>query len=405
MSVNTEANQALSHRIPFNKTAQVGNELAYMQDCFNRGQLSGNGHYTKLCERFFEQRLGLSKALMTTSCTDALEMAAILLNIQEGDEVIVPSYTFVSSANAFVLRGAKIVFADSEAKTPNIDADNLESLITPKTKAIVIVHYAGMACNLAKITALTRQHGIALIEDAAHAIDAYYHGKPLGSFGQLATFSFHETKNLVCGEGGLLAINDPALVRRAEIIREKGTDRLAFFRGEVDKYTWQDIGSSFLPADYVAAYLWAQLENLEKIQAKRVAIWEKYHHRLQPLAEQGLVQLPQLPEGASNNAHMYYLVCRNLSERTALINQLKQANIQAVFHYLPLHKSPFYEKRHDGRPLPNVARYADCLVRLPLFYNLPLSDVDRIADAVLEACQDFSGQKEVCQGFSGQQEA
>jgi dTDP-4-amino-4,6-dideoxygalactose transaminase len=396
MSANTQATplegaSGTTSRIPFNQPAQVGNELAYIQDCFARQHISGNGVYTKRCEQFFEERFGFQKALMTTSCTDALEMAAMLINIQPGDEVIVPSYTFVSSANAFVLRGAKIVFADSEAQTPNIDVAQLAALITPKTKAIVVVHYAGMACQMEALVTLTKRHGLFLIEDAAHAIDATYQGKPLGSFGQLATFSFHETKNLICGEGGLLAINDPAFIRRAEVIREKGTDRMAFFRGEVDKYTWQDIGSSFLPADYVAAYLWAQLENMEKIQAKRVAIWQTYHHRLQPVAAQGLVQLPNLPHGASNNAHMYYLLCRNLQERTFLIDFLKQAQVQAVFHYLPLHESPFYQSHHDHhRPLPNVARYADCLVRLPLFYDLSLESVNRIADVVIEACGQFA---------------
>ena len=370
--------------IPFNQPAQVGPELAYVQDCFARKHLSGNGIYTKRCEQFFEERFGFQKALLTTSCTDALEMAALLANIQPGDEVIVPSYTFVSSANAFVLRGAKIIFADSEQQTPNIDVTQLAGLITPKTKAIVVVHYAGMACDMDALVALTTQHGIFLIEDAAHAIDATYQGKPLGRFGQLATFSFHETKNLVCGEGGLLAINDPSLIHRAEVIREKGTDRMAFFRGEVDKYTWQDVGSSFLPADFVAAYLWAQLENLEKIQAKRLALWQLYHDRLASAETQGWIERPRLPAGASNNAHMYYLLCPSLAARTFLIEQLQQANIQAVFHYLPLHESPFYQPHHDpSRLLPNTMRYADCLVRLPLFYDLSLEQANRVADAVL----------------------
>jgi len=386
-----KAKTVLQHncKIPFNRPAQVGNELTYMQDCIGRGHISGNGYYTKQCEQFFERRFGFRKTLLTTSCTDALEMAAILIDIQPGDEVIVPAYTFVSTANAFILRGAKIVFADSEDRTPNMDVARLEALITPKTKAIVIVHYAGMACDMEALAELTQRHDLFLIEDAAHAIDATYKGKPLGSFGQLATFSFHETKNVVCGEGGLLVINDPGMIRRAEIIRDKGTDRLAFFRGEVDKYTWQDVGSSFLPADYVAAYLWAQLENLDRIQAKRLAIWQTYHEKLQLLAEAGLVKLPRLPRYASNNAHMYYLVCRNLEERTFLINYLKQANIQAVFHYLPLHESPFFQPHHDGRILSNTLRYADCLVRLPLFYDLELEQARRVADVVIEACRQF----------------
>ncbi len=396
MSATTEHSTAAetsttANRIPFNQPAQVGQELAYVQDCFARKHLSGNGIYTKRCEQFFEERFGFPKALLTTSCTDALEMAAILANIQPGDEVIVPSYTFVSSANAFVLRGAKIIFADSERQTPNIDVAQLAGLITPRTKAVVVVHYAGMACDMDALVALTNRHGIFLIEDAAHAIEATYRGKPLGRFGQLATFSFHETKNLVCGEGGLLAINDPGLIYRAEVIREKGTDRQAFFRGEVDKYTWQDVGSSFLPADYVAAYLWAQLENLENIQAKRLAIWTLYHERLATAEAQGWIERPKLPDCASNNAHMYYLICPSIAARTFLIEQLKQAQIQAVFHYLPLHESPFYQPHHDpARPLPNALRYADCLVRLPLFYDLSLEQANRVASVVLTALEAWA---------------
>jgi len=367
----------------------VGNESAYIQDCLSRGHLSGNGHYTRLCEDFFQQRFGFHKALMTTSCTDALEMAALLINLQPGDEVIIPSYTFVSSANAFVLRGAKIVFADSEARTPNIDANQLEALITPKTKALVIVHYAGIACDMDSLTALAQKYGLFLIEDAAHAVDATYKGKPLGSFGQLATFSFHETKNVICGEGGMLIINDPALVARAEIIREKGTDRQAFFRGEVDKYTWQDLGSSFLPADYVAAYLWGQLGNLAQIQSRRLAIWETYHQALQPLAQAGLLALPALPEYASNNAHMYYILCPSLADRTHITAQLKKADIHAAFHYLPLHESPFYAPQHDGRELPNTTRYANTLLRLPLYYDLEPAQARRVAEVVIEACRSL----------------
>jgi dTDP-4-amino-4,6-dideoxygalactose transaminase len=385
VSASPEAKPVIGNLIPFNVPAQVGNELAYVRDSFASGHLSGNGRYTRLCEQFFERRFGFKKALMTTSCTDALEMAAILIDIQPGDEVIVPSYTFVSSANAFVLRGAKIIFTDSEDRTPNIDATQLEALITVRTKAIVIVHYAGMACDMEAITAITQQHGLFLIEDAAHAIDASYRGQPLGSFGHLATFSFHETKNVICGEGGMLVINDERFIRRAEIIRDKGTDRQAFFRGEVDKYTWQDVGSSFLPPDYVAAYLWAQLECLDQIQDTRLAIWQEYHRRLQPLAQSEVIQLPALPPGASNNAHMYYLVCKTLEDRDTLIAALKAAGINPAFHYLPLHSSPFYAAQHDGRPLENATRYALGLLRLPLYYNLKQEQVTRIADTVLDA--------------------
>jgi dTDP-4-amino-4,6-dideoxygalactose transaminase len=375
--------------IPFNKACLLGNEMVYIMECLDQGHLAGNGAFTKKCEQYFEQRFGIAKALMTTSCTDALEMSAILMDLQPGDEVIMPSYTFVSTANAFLLRGANIVFADSEADTPNIDVHKLEALITDKTKAIVIVHYAGMACHMDALLELTRRHNLFLVEDAAHAIDAYYKGKPLGTFGHLATFSFHETKNIICGEGGLLAINDPALIERAEIIREKGTNRLAFFRGQVDKYTWQDIGSSFLPADYVAAFLWAQLENMEKIQARRLEIWQQYYELLKPLEEKGLLQLPHLPQGASNNAHMFYLVCQSLEQRSHIIDTLKKDKVQAVFHYLPLHDSPYYQPRHDGRALPNVMRYADCLLRLPLFFELSAEQVSRVAKLVIAACVSY----------------
>jgi len=375
--------------IPFNKPCLLGNELVNMMECLDQGHLSGNGDFTKRCERFFEERFGFKKALLTTSCTDALEMTALLMNLQPGDEVIMPSFTFVSTANAFLLRGAKIVFTDSETDTPNIDVSKLEALITEKTRAVVVVHYAGMACDMDALVALTQRHHLFLIEDAAHAIDAYYNGKPLGSFGQMSTFSFHETKNIVCGEGGLLAVNDPALIDRAEIIREKGTNRTAFFRGQVDKYNWQDIGSSFLPADYVAAFLWAQLENMAQIQARRLEIWRQYEQLLKPLAEKGLAQLPKIPPYASNNAHMFYLVCNSLEQRTHIIDTLKKDKIQAVFHYLPLHESPYYGPHHDGRVLENVTRYADCLLRLPLYYDLTPELVERVAKVAIAACVGF----------------
>jgi dTDP-4-amino-4,6-dideoxygalactose transaminase len=377
--------------VPFNKPYLTGNEAPYIQQCLMQGHLSGNGEFTRRCEQFFEERFGFSKTLLTTSCTDALEMSALLLDFQPGDEVIIPSFTFVSTANAFLLRGANIVFADSRADQPNIDVNALEPLITERTKAVVVVHYAGVACDMDALLALTRKYNLFLIEDAAHAIDAYYKGKPLGGFGQLSTFSFHETKNVICGEGGLLAINDPALVARAEIIREKGTNRAAFFRGQVDKYTWQDVGSSFLPAEYVAAFLWAQLESLGAIQARRLEIWQHYYELLKPLQVQGLVQLPVIPEEASNNAHMFYLVCQSLAQRTHIMDALKRERISATFHYLPLHSSPFYAPRHDGRELVNAQRYADCLMRLPLYYELAPEDVQRVAGIVTFACESFLG--------------
>jgi dTDP-4-amino-4,6-dideoxygalactose transaminase len=344
---NVPQKTAAEHRIPFNKPCLVGNELVYIQDCITRGHISGNGIYTKKCERFFEERFGFHKALMTSSCTDALEMTALLMDLQPGDEVIIPSFTFVSTANAYVLRGAKIIFADSESTTPNLDVSRLEALITTKTRAIVAVHYAGMACDMDALCELTRRHNLFLVEDAAHAIGADYKGKPLGGFGQMSTFSFHETKNIIAGEGGMLVINDPALVSRAEILREKGTDRMAFFRGQVDKYTWQDVGSSFLPADYVAAFLWGQLECFGQIQNRRLEIWRQYHELLSPFEEQGHFRLPRIPEGATNNAHMFYLLCNSLEQRAFIIDELKKQDILAVFHYLPLHDSPYYQPKHD----------------------------------------------------------
>lgn len=361
--------------IPFNKPYLTGKETQYIEEAVKSGKISGNGIFTKKCQDFFETYYNIKKALLTTSCTDALEMAAILINIQEGDEVIMPSYTFVSTANAFVLRGAKIVFADSMPNHPNIDASKIEKLITSKTKAIVPVHYAGVSCDMDTIMDLAKKYNLFVIEDAAQAIDSYFTGKDgkkkaLGSIGHLATFSFHETKNIIAGEGGLLAINDEQFINRAEIIWEKGTNRSSFFRGEVDKYGWVDIGSSFLPSEIIAAFLWAQLENLEKIQTKRKEIWNDYYSKLNDWAKENEIRLPELPTYATNNAHMFYLVCKNLEQRTQLIEKLKSNNIMAVFHYISLHKSPFYYDKHDRRILPETDRFTDTLVRLPLFYEL-----------------------------------
>lgn len=370
-------------RIPFNKPYFTGMETEYIRQAVASGKISGDGLFTKKCSEFLERVYGFNKTLLTTSCTDALEMAAILCDIQPGDEVIAPSYTFVSTVNAFVLRGAKIIFADSEDATPNIDAATIESLITPKTKVIVPVHYAGMACDMEAILDLARQHDLWVVEDAAQAIDSYYHGKPLGSLGHLAAFSFHETKNVITGEGGMLVVNEPRFVKRAEIVREKGTNRSAFFRGEVDKYGWVDIGSSFLPSDVIAAFLYAQLEHIEDIQRRRKKIWTLYYEGLATLEEKGYAARPVLPPYATNNAHMFYLVCRNLQERTRLIDKLKGEGILAVFHYLSLHKSPFYHQRHDGRELPNADRYSNCLVRLPMYYELSDEQVEEIIGHVL----------------------
>ena len=369
-------------QIPFNKPHLTGKEAHYMYQAVYNGKLSGNGEFTKRCQRFFEEKYGFKKCLLTTSCTDALEMAAILCDIQPGDEVIVPSYTFVSSALAFVRQGAKIVFADSMERNPNIDAEKIEALITPRTKAIVPVHYAGVACDMDRIMEIAQKHNLLVVEDAAQAIDSYYKGRPLGTIGHLSAFSFHETKNIISGEGGMLGINDERFIRRAEIIWEKGTNRAEFFRGEVNKYGWCDIGSSFLPSEVVAAFLWAQLESMDEIQAKRKSLWNHYYELLKPLAEQGRFHLPDIPEYATNNAHMFYLVCNSLEERTAMIKKLKENDILSVFHYLSLHSSPYYQVKHDGRELPNCDRYADCLVRLPMFYDLSMEDVERICQII-----------------------
>ena len=369
-------------KIPFNKPFLTGKEAHYLYQAVYSGKLSGNGMFTQKCHQYFQEKYGFKKVLLTTSCTDALEMCAILADIQVGDEVIIPSYTFVSTANAFALRGAKIVFADSNTKNPNIDVDLIESLITPKTKAIVPVHYAGIACDMDKLMQLANKYNILVIEDAAQAIDSFYNGKPLGGIGHLSAFSFHETKNIISGEGGMLVVNDERFIKRAEIIWEKGTNRAEFFRGEVNKYGWVDIGSSFLPSEIIAAFLYAQLENLRMIQDKRIALWNKYYELLKPLADKGIIELPYIPNYASNNAHMFYIVCKNLEQRSQIITKLKENDILAVFHYLSLHLSPYFEGKHDGRNLKETDRYTDCLVRLPMFYELELSDVERICKLI-----------------------
>jgi dTDP-4-amino-4,6-dideoxygalactose transaminase len=372
--------------IPFNKPFLTGKETLYIQDAVRSGKISGNGKYTQMCQRFFEERYGFKKCLLTTSCTDALEMAAILLGIKEGDEVIMPSYTFVSTANAFVLRGAKIVFADSRKDHPNLDENLIESLITPKTKAIVPVHYAGVACNMDAIMDIAKKHGLYVVEDAAQAIDSFYTGRDgrkraLGSIGHLAAFSFHETKNIISGEGGMLAVNDPQFIGRAEIIWEKGTNRSAFFRGEVDKYGWVDMGSSFLPSEIIAAFLWAQLENLDTIQQKRIAHWENYHAKLKDWARDNNVELPSVPQYATNNGHMFYLVCPDLEFRSALIDKLKKRDILSVFHYISLHGSEFYGDVHGVRPLAESDRFSDCLLRLPMYFEL---ETDFVIEALIK---------------------
>lgn len=370
--------------IPFNKPYLTGKEAHYMYQAVYTGKLSGNGYFTKKCQHFFQDRYGFKKCLLTTSGTDALEMCAMLCDLKPGDEVIVPSYTFVSTALAFLREGAKVVFADSMDSNPNIDAAKLESLITPRTKVIAPVHYAGVACDMDAIMAIADKHNLIVVEDAAQAIDSYYKGKPLGGVGHLGAFSFHETKNITAGgEGGLLVINDERFIRRSEILWEKGTNRAEFFRGAVNKYGWVDMGSSFLPAEINAAFLWAQLENLDDIQGKRKKIWEQYFAGLQSLAASGKIRLPQIPGYASNNAHMFYIVCRSLEERSGLINYLKEHDILAPFHYLSLHKSEYYVGHSENIPdLPYCDMYADCLVRMPMYYELELEEVDKIVNQI-----------------------
>jgi len=374
-------------KIPFNIPYLSGKEFEYIADAVQSKKLSGNGKYTQLCQQYFEKRYGFRKCLLTSSCTDALEMAALLLDIQPGDEVIMPSYTFVSTANAFVLRGAKIIFVDSRADHPGMDETAIEALITPKTKAIVPVHYAGVACDMDIIMDVAMRHNLFVVEDAAQAIDSFFTGKdgikrPLGSIGHLAAFSFHETKNIISGEGGMLVVNDQRFVNRSEIIWEKGTNRSSFFRGEVDKYGWVDLGSSFLPSEIVAAFLWSQLEHLDGIQNKRKEIWNHYLDCFKKPEFEGNVVLPNIPDFASNNAHMFYLVFNSLKQRSEAINLLKENEISAVFHYLSLHKSPFYRDKHNGRDLRQADNYSACLLRLPFFNDIQPDEQNYIIETL-----------------------
>jgi dTDP-4-amino-4,6-dideoxygalactose transaminase len=357
--------------IPFNKPHLGGKELWYIAQAHAKGQLAGDGSFTKQCQHWLEQRIGCRMALLTHSCTAALEMAAILADIKAGDEVIMPSYTFVSTANAFVLRGAVPVFVDIRSDTLNLDETKIEAAITRRTRAIVAVHYAGVACAMDAIMAIADRHGLLVIEDAAQAILSNYGDRPLGSIGHLGTLSFHETKNIISGEGGALLINDPALVARAEVIREKGTNRSKFFRGQVDKYTWVDIGSSYLPGEIIAAFLWAQMEEADSISARRLAIWDRYHSAFESLEREELFRRPIIASGCTHNAHMYYLLLRNMHERTLFIEAMKQDDIQCVFHYVPLHTAP--NGRLVGRASGALAvtdDLSDRLVRLPFWLGL-----------------------------------
>lgn len=374
--------------IGFNKPYYTGKELEYIKQAFELEKLSGNGKFTKLCQDLLERRYGIKKVLLTSSCTDALEMAALLINTGPADEIIMPSYTFVSTANAFALRGATIVFADSSAENPNIDVEKIESLITKKTKAIVVVHYAGFSCDMDKVVDIARKHSLYIIEDAAQAIESTYKNRPLGSIGHLACFSFHETKNIISGEGGALLINDSSFAQRAEIIWEKGTNRAAFYRGEVDKYSWTDIGSSFLPSEITAAFLYAQLENVERIQSKRHALWDSYQINLKILEKEGKVRLPNIPSYCSHNAHMFYLICRTTDERNRLLEYLNGLGINAIFHYLPLHKSVYNSTKYSGDELTMCDQYADCLMRLPFYFELDIETTEVVAKAILDFFRD-----------------
>lgn len=372
-------------RIRFNRPTFVGSEIAYVTDAIQRGRLAGNNLYTQRCQQILQDVLGVRRAFLTTSCTDALEMAALLLDIKPGDEVIVPSFTFVSTVNAFVLRGARPVFIDIRPDTLNLDETQIESLITDRTAAILPVHYAGVGCEMDAICRTAQQHDIAVVEDNAHGLFGKYCDRPLGAFGQFATLSFHETKNLTCGEGGALLVNDPAYIERAEIVREKGTDRSRFFRGQVDKYSWVDLGSSYLLSDMLAAYLLAQLEAREAIQARRQAVWERYDARLRPEAARWSLKVPTVPANCEQAYHMYYLLLPSLAERDGLIAHLKSQGIAGVFHYLPLHLSKM-GVRFGGTAgdCPVTEDVSDRLVRLPFYTDLSPSDQDNVIEAVAE---------------------
>ena len=374
-------------RIPFNKPPFIGSEIDYVRAAVESGRICGDGEFNQKCHAWLREKTGTAKALLTTSCTHALEMAAALCNIQPGDEVIMPSFTFVSTADAFAMRGAKCIFVDIRPDTMNLDEKLVEAAITEKTRAIVPVHYAGCACDMDAIMAIAKRHSLMVVEDAAQAIDSFYVSKDgvkraLGSIGDMGCFSFHETKNIISGEGGMLAINDERLVRRAEIIWEKGTNRAEFYRGEVNKYGWVDTGSSFLPTEIVSAFLWAQLEHLDEIQTERKRLWNVYLEFMGKFGDR--VKLPKVPEYATNNAHMFYLLFPDLAKRTDFIAKMKARDVLTVFHYLPLHSSEFYRARHDGRQLPNCDRYADTLVRLPLYCGLK-PDQDKVLSAIEES--------------------
>lgn len=378
----------MTEKIHFNRPFMTGKELYYIAEAKFGNMLAGDGPFTKHCHKWLEHKSGCDKALLTHSCTAALEMAALLLDIQPGDEVIMPSYTFVSTANAFVLRGGLPVFVDIREDTLNLDERLIEAAITPRTRAIVPVHYAGVACEMDAIMAIAKRHGLKVVEDAAQGVMASYKGRVLGSIGDLGAYSFHETKNVISGEGGALLVNDPTLATRAEIIREKGTDRSRFFRGEVDKYTWQEVGSSFLPGELIAAFLWAQLEEAESITNQRLAMWQRYHELIAPLEQKGLLRRPIVPVDCQHNAHMYYVLLAPGIDRQKVLTELKKNDIYSVFHYVPLHSSPGglrYGRAHGD--LEVTVRQSERLVRLPLWIGLSDEQQDRVVKVLLNAIE------------------
>jgi len=370
--------------IGFNKPYLSGNEIIYIEEAIRNQKISGNGQFTKSCQELIQNRYGVSKVLLTSSCTDALEMIALLLEIKEGDEVIMPAYTFVSTANAFTLRGAKIVFADSAKDSPNIDVDQVECLITPKTKVIVVVHYAGACCDMDRLIEIKSKYNLFIVEDAAQAIESTYKGIPLGTIGDLACFSFHETKNIISGEGGALLINNPKFISRSEVIWEKGTNRSAFFRGEVGRYDWIDIGSSFLPSEITAAFLLAQLENIDIIQAKRIILWNSYYDQLKIIADKECFKIPNVTSYCNHNAHIFYLVTKSGKERDSLLHFLNHNGINAISHYISLHKSPYYSRFHIPTSCPESDLYTKCLIRLPLYFELSLDETQFIVNKIID---------------------
>ncbi len=373
----------MTMKIPFNKPYLPRKALHYIEDAVRRGNIAGDGYYSRLCQRWFEERLSPSRVLLTTSCTDALELSALLCGVKKGDEVIVSPFTFTSSVNAFLLFGGKPRFVDIREDTLNIDEEKTEEALTPATKVIVPVHYGGVACEMDRINEIAAKYGVKVVEDAAHAIDADYNGKALGTLGSLGTFSFHETKNIICGEGGALVINDSSLYERAEILREKGTNRSSFFRGEVDKYTWVECGSSYLPSDLLAAFLYAQLEDFASIHNKRHHLFETYYAGFRELEEKGLLRRPVIPEGCEHGSHLFYLILPSESRRDMLIAKLKEQGIMAVFHYLPLHDSPMgHALGYTRGDFPVAEEMSRRLLRLPFYYELSEEEQQRVIDAV-----------------------